>query len=90
MSCPGVDSDVFHNDVSVIDVKSEVKLRDVYFSESIFSTHDFPVAFASKIPDTRKATVAKSIKSMCVSTGNDGTVAKQNSVGTGGAIARQQ
>ena len=70
----------------------------------MFSKRDFPVAFASKIPDTRKATIAKMIKSMNVSTGIDGTVAKQdsvgtgvdgtvatqNSVGTGGAIVRQQ
>ena len=68
-SCPGVDSDVFHDDVSVIDVKSETKMRNVYFDESIFGKHDFPVAFASKIPDIRKATIAKRIKSMNVSTG---------------------
>ena len=62
------------------------------------------MALASKIPDTRKATIAKRIKSMNVSTGIDGAVAKQDSVGTGvdgtvaeqssvgagGAIARQQ
>ena len=103
-SCPGIDSRVFHDHVSAIDVKSEVKLRDVVFGESIFSKHNFPVAFASKIPDIRKATIAKRIKSMnvctgvdgtvakqeLVGTGVDGTVAKQNSVGTGGALARQQ
>ena len=89
-SCSGVDIGISHNNVSVIDVKSEVKLRDVHLSESIFSEHDFPVAFASKILDTRKATFAGRIKSMCVGTGVDGTVAEQDSVGTGGAIARQQ
>ena len=90
-SCPGIYSGVVHDRVSVIDVTSEVKLRDVVFSESIFGKHDSPMAFASKIPDTRKATIAKRIKSMNVSTGTDGTVAKQDRVGTGvdGTVAEQ-
>ena len=66
-----------HDVVSVIDVKSEVKLSDVVFGESIFNKHDCPVVFASRIPDTRRVTIEKRIKNMNVCMRFEETLAKQ-------------